>query len=199
MTVASSSSRPTTALPPAPVAAPHSAADLARDLEAVRDWAAPFWESFDRAGFFAGSAESWSPAHHVRHLVKSNRPVAGALALPKIALMLRFGLAFRPSLRYDALRERYQAALGRGLKAGGYTPSPLPLERQTDEEQAKVIAAWRDTLSTLAAATRRWSEGALDRHRLPHPGMGLLTVREMLMFTVYHNVHHVNGVARRGG
>jgi hypothetical protein len=37
----------------------------------------------------------------------------------------------------------------------------------------------------------------LDRLRLPHPGLGLLTVREMLLFTLYHNTHHVLGVERR--
>jgi hypothetical protein len=46
-------------------------------------------------------------------------------------------------------------------------------------------------------ALQGWSEQALDRLRLPHPGLGLLTVREMLLFTLYHNAHHVFGVAQR--
>jgi uncharacterized damage-inducible protein DinB len=37
----------------------------------------------------------------------------------------------------------------------------------------------------------------LDRLRLPHPALGKLTVREMLFFTIYHNIHHVENVVRR--
>jgi hypothetical protein len=43
----------------------------------------------------------------------------------------------------------------------------------------------------------RWPERALDRHLLPHPLMGLLTIREMLAFTVYHTAHHLRRVADR--
>jgi hypothetical protein len=34
---------------------------------------------------------------------------------------------------------------------------------------------------------------------MPHPLLGKLTVREMLLFTLYHNLHHVQNVARRKG
>jgi hypothetical protein len=36
-----------------------------------------------------------------------------------------------------------------------------------------------------------WSEDDLDNHRLPHPLLGKLTVREMLFFTLYHIQHHM--------
>lgn len=78
---------------PAPVAEPYAAAELARDLQAVREWSARYWGSFAVADFFAPIGKGWSPAGHVRHLVKSNRPVAVALGIPKPVLALRFGSA----------------------------------------------------------------------------------------------------------
>ena len=45
--------------------------------------------------------------------------------------------------------------------------------------------------------TLAWSERALDRYRLPHPLLGRLTVREMLLFTLYHSVHHFSLVSTR--
>ena len=51
----------------------------------------------------------------------------------------------------------------------------------------------------LHGAITRWGERALDRFRLPHPALGQLTVREMLFFTLYHNLHHVLNVAARKG
>jgi len=49
----------------------------------------------------------------------------------------------------------------------------------------------------IAAALDGWSERALDRLRLPHPALGKLTVREIVLFTLYHNIHHATNVARR--
>jgi hypothetical protein len=56
-----------------------------------------------------------------------------------------------------------------------------------------------ETAAALHAALGRWGERSLDRLRLPHPALGTLTVREMLLFTLYHNLHHVLVVARRKG
>ncbi len=61
----------------------------------------------------------------------------------------------------------------------------------------QVLGSWREAVSGLAAKVPGWSEHALDLYRLPHPLLGKLTVREMLLFTVYHNAHHLEQVASR--
>ena len=61
------------------------------------------------------------------------------------------------------------------------------------------MATRRRIDSELVSAAGGWSEGDLDRVRLPHPLLGTLTVREMLLFALYHGLHHVNSVARRKG
>jgi hypothetical protein len=61
------------------------------------------------------------------------------------------------------------------------------------------MESWREVANSLCEATVPWGEGSLDRCRLPHPLLGKLTVREMLFFTLYHNLHHVQNVARRKG
>ena len=184
---------------PAPIAEPWTAAEVARDFAAVREWSARFWGRFDDAAFFAPIGEGWSPGDHVRHLVKSNRPVAMALGLPKVVLLLRFGWARRPSAKYSQLVARYHGELATGLKAGRYTPSTLPPERRTADERQRSLTNLDETQAAVASAVAKWGERALDRLRLPHPGMGPLTVREMAFFTLYHNTHHVLGVARHLG
>jgi len=182
---------------PVPVAEPFTGAELARDLAAVRDWGAEYWRALASDDFFAPMAGGWSPADHVRHLVRSNRPVARALELPRLVLLARFGATWRDSRSYSALRATYREALDGGLQAGRFAPDPLPAARWNDAERLDTVERWSATLTRLAAAVRGWSERGLARLRLPHPGLGLLTVREMLLFTVYHNTHHVLGVARR--
>lgn len=182
---------------PAPVAEPFTGAELARDLAAVRDWGAAYWRALPGDDFFAPLAGGWSPADHVRHLARSNRPVARALELPRVVLLARFGATWRDSRGYSELRAAYREALDGGLQAGRFAPDPLPATRRNDAERLDTLERWSATLTRLAAATRDWSERGLARLRLPHPGLGLLTVREMLLFTLYHNTHHVLGVARR--
>jgi hypothetical protein len=183
----------------APVDEPFTGAEITRDLGRVREWSARFWERFSDAEIFAPLDGGWSPMDHARHLVKSNRPVALALATPRVLLFLRFGRASRPSSRYSELVTRYRGALEGGLKAGRYAASSLPPERQTSEQRRQSLATLDGTLESLLRALARWPERALDRRRLPHPGIGMLTVREMLFFTLYHNSHHVLGVARHRG
>jgi hypothetical protein len=182
---------------PPPIAEPFTRPEILRDLEAVRAWCAEFWGSFGVDEFFAPMGEAWSPADNVRHLIKSNRPVAKALGLPRAALLLRFGFALRPSRPYSKLRATYHEALASGLRAGDYSPKPLPASQQSGEERERILNRWAGSLSALGSAAQGWSEGSLDRLRLPHPGLGMLTVREMLFFTLYHNTHHVLGVAQR--
>jgi len=182
---------------PEPVHEPFSAAEIVRDLDAVRAWGADYWSSYDVGEFFAPLGEAWPPADNVRHLVRSNRPVARALTIPRIILRIRFGVARRPSRSYSALRADYREALGGGLQAGSFAPAPLAPDRCTAEEREAILVHWSTSLIDLAAVTARWPEAELDRIRLPHPGLGLLTVREMLCFTVYHNVHHALGAERR--
>lgn len=182
---------------PFPISEPSTKNEILRDLAAVHDWSAEYWQSFNRAEFFAPLGDAWSPADNVRHLIKSNWPVAQALKIPKLFLLLRFGFTRRPSRSYSAIKATYYEALDSGLKAGRFGASSIPPDQQTDERREQELAKLSQTFSDLSAAVQGWSEKALDRLRLPHPGLGLLTVREMLLFTLYHNTHHVLGVDRR--
>jgi hypothetical protein len=181
---------------PPPIREPSSKPELLRDLAAVREWSMGFWRRFGLDEIFAPLGDAWSPADNVRHLIKSNRPVATALAAPRLLLMLRFGIARRPSRSYSVVRDVYHQALADGLEAGRYAARPLAVEQQTAAERERVLATLDGTLSALGRGLTGWSERTLDRLRLPHPGIGLLTMREMVGWTLYHNAHHVANVER---
>ncbi len=44
----------------------------------------------------------------------------------------------------------------------------------------------------LVSVAEKWTEDDLDRFLLPHPLIGKLTIREMLFFTIYHNLRHAS-------
>jgi hypothetical protein len=151
-----------------------------------------FWAQFDDAAFFRRAGESWSPAETVRHLTKSTRPVAMALKIPKLFLLFRFGPARRQSQTYDGLVQRYQDWLASGGDSGRFAPAP-----SVSTDRAAVMHNAAESTRHFIEQLSRWSEKALDRYQLPHPGLGKLTVREMAMFTVYHHRHHRDIAERR--
>lgn len=176
---------------------PSAGPEIARELRALQARSRDFWSSFSTGEFFHPLGDAWSPADNVRHLLKSNRPVLRALGLPKLLLAVRFGGALRPSRTYAEVRERYFTRLSEGVTAGRFTPRPLEDAEQTEEQRRSLLADLDQVAEHLAKAITGWREWQLDRLVLPHPVLGRLTVREMLFFTLYHNLHHVRNVERR--
>jgi len=39
-----------------------------------------------------------------------------------------------------------------------------------------------------------WSETDLDTHQFQHAALGMITVREVLFFTIFHNTLHWNDI-----
>lgn len=149
--------------------------------------------------FVQPQGAKWSPADHVRHLTKSVRPLSLALGLPRFILWLRFGRGPAASRSFTVVRETYLARLAAGATAGRFAPSAQPLPADAEGYREKIIASWRAADAELQSRILLWDETSLDRYRLPHPALGRLTVREMLYFTLYHNAHHLNLIARRVG
>ena len=182
---------------PITVQEPVGGAEIVRELRALHARSRELWNGFSTTEFFFPLGEAWSPADNVRHLLKSNRPVLRALSTPKALLLFRFGAGLRPSQSYSEVRERYLGRLAAGVTAGRFTPRPLGSSDQTDEQRRALMASLDQVSESLTDAASGWREWQLDRFRLPHPALGRLTVREMLFFTLYHNLHHVRNVARR--
>lgn len=153
--------------------------------------------SLSDAAFFAPQGSAWSPAEHIRHLRKSAAPLVMALGLPRWLLRVRFGVPTRASRSYDEMRAVYLEQLSAGATAGRFTPSPEARPGNLLARRQEIISDWARATTGLQNAVAKWPEDALDGHQLPHPVLGLLTVREMLAFTAYHTSHHLRRIAER--
>jgi len=177
--------------------APVSGRDLSHALAALNASGSAYLTAMSDARFFAPQGKAWSPAEHVRHLQQSTAPLALALKLPRWLLGLRFGQSSRPSRSFAEIRGLYLKKLGEGAQAGRYAPAPEGPPADPGTRRLAIMSGWTSSIIGLQNAVTRWSEPALDHHLLPHPILGLLTVREMLAFTVYHTAHHLRRVAER--
>ena len=167
-------------------------AALAAEVTAVHD----FFAAIPVEQFFVAPAEVWTPADNLVHLIKSIAPVAMALSMPKTALRVRFGWVSHETRPLAEVRRVYvHEALANGGQAGGPFLPEVSGEA-TAVHQAHILEKWQDKAAELLIALEKWSDKALDSYLLPHPLLGKMTVREILFFTLYHNMHHVNDVQR---
>lgn len=170
---------------------------LCQRLEQLHASSVSYWNTFDTPVFLAPIGDAWSPGDNVRHLTKAMRAVTSGLEQPRLLLRLMFGRSSHGSRDAERLRRDYLQALARGGQAGRFAPRRRASAYDIDVERQRIMSAHALAVHRLCGALRRWPERELDRLRLPHPLLGKLTVREMLLFTLYHNEHHVNVVKRR--
>lgn len=177
--------------------APQSRAELIAAFDVVHQQASELFSSFSTEEFFRRPDEGvWSPGENAVHLIKSVKAVADAMRLPKLLLRALFGTA-KGSMSYAEVRDTYLAALADGAVASGRFLPPEPPAGDAGPSRARALAGWQRAGDGLVAAVRVWPEAALDKYRLPHPILGKLSVREMLFFTHYHDLHHLEVVRRR--
>lgn len=143
--------------------------------------------------FFTRHGEVWSPSDNVDHLIKAVKPVAKALRLPKFTLQAMFGKAEKPSMTYDELCKVYRDEIARGAQASGrYLPKQESPTDDADEKKKILLEEWSKANVELISVLEKWDEDEFDQYLLPHPLIGKLTVREMIFFTIYHNLRHAS-------
>lgn len=176
---------------------PQSRDEIITSLDDLRDQGINFWAELSPTQFAAPFGDAWSPAYNVRHLIKSTLPVTKALKLPAIALRTLFGPSKKASMSYNELVAKYREELAAGGNAGKFAPTTEAVPDDIEAWQVQLIKVCRETVSQLSRAADRWSDSDLEIYRLPHPLLGKLTLREMLLFTLYHYTHHKENVVRR--
>ena len=153
----------------------------------VTDW----FSALPSSDFFTRQADVWSSSDNLDHLIKAVKPVTKAMNLPRLALQGMFGKPEKASRSYEEICEFYRGELAKGAQASGrYLPNQENPGAKADELKKQLIETWTKASDELVSAAEAWNETDLDNYQLPHPILGNLTVREMLFFTIYHNLRH---------
>lgn len=132
----------------------------------------------------------WNALQHMDHIHRGVEAMAVYLALPKEVIAEKFGRMDRPSMDLQQLTEKYYARLAQGVvPPARFMPPPLAAA-----DLHALEAHGRDALARLLSALDNWTEADLDAYMCPHPAMGPLTAREMVLFTTLHAQHHTRGI-----
>ena len=166
-------------------------AGFATEAEAVHT----FFSDIPADQFFTAPDDVWSAADNLVHLIISCSAIITGLRLPKAALRLRFGKATGPSRPLAESRHQYvEVALAAGgVATGGFVPV---VKEHSAAERSRILDKWSQKGAAMVKNLGRWQDADLDTVNVPHPLLGDMTLREILFFTLYHNMHHVNDTAR---
>ena len=142
--------------------------------------------------FFTRQGEIWSASDNVDHLIRSHKPIIKALKLPKFTLQAMFGKPEGRSKTYEEICEVYRAEIAKGAQASGRFLPEQSLVENAEEKKAQLLLQWSKVSTELVETAGKWNDSDLDGYLLPHPLIGKITIREMLFFTIYHNLRHAN-------
>ena len=131
----------------------------------------------------------WSAGQQLEHLILCLKPISQALSSPAF-IHEKFGVINRQSMSYDQVITFYKEGLQKGGKAPGKF---LPAITETSQRQA-LKHELSETLSRIQAQLHTYSDNELDSLALPHPFLGLLSIRELLYLMSYHPLHHLDQV-----
>lgn len=147
-------------------------------------------EQQDVESWETGPEGKWTTGQQTLHLLQSIKPLNTALSLPKFILKFKFGKANRAVRDYETIAKRYLERLkdvkGKTFKGSQNMKVPNIKEKQYLLNRLQIES------KKLQHKTNKWSDNDLDTYILPHPLMGKMPIREILMWTAYHVEHHNN-------
>ncbi|MCK6578179.1 MAG: DinB family protein [Anaerolineae bacterium] len=180
----------------------YSIPEIEERLAQVRDQIVRTVDALSDERLFAGSDQSWSAADYLKHLILAVKPFAKGLALPREQLLQMFERPSAPSRSYEAFAAAYHDLIAAGARAE-LVPTVMPtgyrMPEGVTDVRAYLLETWQDANARLLKALQGWTEGDLDAYQMPHPAVGMATIREMLYFTLLHNTLHGADIAGKAG
>lgn len=146
-------------------------------------------EKEDEDKWLYAPEDKWTVGQHFLHLVQSLKMLNKAMSLPKFFIKYKFGKANRPSRTYNEVVKRYQEKLAQNTERARIFNKDLRVP-EVDEKRTLLDVLMIQN-KKLQYKTNKLSEKHLDELILPHPLMGKMTLREIVMWTAYHTEHHL--------
>ena len=138
--------------------------------------------------FEKGPEGKWTTGQHIVHLVASIKQVNKALSYPKFLLKYKFGSANREVRSYDEVAKRYQDKLSKNQERA--REFNITVKTPSKAKFNQLLTTLQVQSKKLQHKTNRWRDKDLNTLILPHPLMGKMPIREIIMWTGYHTEHH---------
>ena len=135
-----------------------------------------------------GPKDKWTTGQHILHLVNSLQLLNNALSYPKFILKYKFGVCNRAPRNYKTIAKKYDEKLEKNqARATKFNQS---LKKPILKDKERLITRFKIQQKKLQYKTKKISDKNLDNLIIPHPLMGKMTIREIIMWTAHHTEHH---------
>jgi len=139
-----------------------------------------------------GPEGKWTAGQHVLHLTDSLKLLNHAMSFPSFVLKYKYGTSNRALRGYDEVAKRYEEKLAANQERAQQFNSSLKIPRLSQKEP--LVTTLKIQQKKLQHKTRKWKVKNLDNLILPHPLMGKMPIRELIMWTAHHTEHHTNSL-----
>lgn len=151
--------------------------------------AAAFITSLNEEEFMLVRNNKWTAGQQLSHLILCLQPIGQALQSADY-IRGKFGTVNRQLMDYDQVIATYKT----GLQNGGKAPERFIPPAIAAGEGYHLRQELNEVLSTIKNHLQSYSETDMDTLGLPHPFLGLLTIRELLYLMSHHPHHHLEQV-----
>lgn len=135
-----------------------------------------------------GPDNKWTTGQQVLHVVNSLQLLNNVLSYPRFFLKYKFGVCNRPTRGYDTIVEKYEQKLKANQDKAAIFNKKLKKPLQKNRE--RLINRLQIQNKKLQYKFKRISNLNLDTLVIPHPLMGKMTIREIVMWAAHHTEHH---------
>ncbi|MDF1696113.1 MAG: DinB family protein [Saprospiraceae bacterium] len=149
-----------------------------------------FLESHDDEKWNQGPEGKWTTGQHVLHLLQGAKPLNRAMGLPMFFLWYKFGKANRGPRTYDTVEHKYKTKLAAAVNV--ISPFSKNMPDTPPEGKQDIIAQLSRQKDILLKKIKRISEKNMDTYLIPHPLLGRMLIREMIMWNAIHVDHHLD-------
>jgi hypothetical protein len=146
-------------------------------------------DALDDDAYLLSVNEKWTAGQQLAHVQLCLLPIHKALE-SKEYIKEKFGVLDRPARNYDELIAYYKE----GLNAGGKAPERFLPEAVALDNRAQVSEDLMGITATVQKQLEDYTEEELDTLVLPHPFLGMLSLRELFFLMTYHATHHLRQV-----
>ena len=173
---------------------PYTLPELRAALRQSHEDFAAYLQALPLEVFLKPIGNTWSPLQHAHHLMISEKLLAASVAAR------RFKPLETPAISrsYDEIAAAYREALRTTtLTSNPFPPPEYAALDALEATRGLFLSEWLRSGAALEASLAEYTDAELDAFEGRHPAMGMLSLREFLIFMVYHVAHHRAALERR--
>lgn len=140
-------------------------------------------DGLDNIEFAYKRIDKWSAGQQLEHILQTIS-IFPKILFSKEYILEKFGTINRPTWSYETVLDNYSKT---SLKA---PERFLPKGEVSMNQKASIISTINETLTQIKQMLEPYTEEEFDTLTLPHPLLGIMTIREMFYLMSYHPLHH---------